>query len=241
MGKASRRKRERRYGACEPPEFSNHGAGDLTVGRTPVIYRYLEEEAHVLCWTDGGQIPVRQALYYRTLEGSTGRADVEDSMHRRVQGMSLSQIQNPNAGPSPVRIAPGANIGLMEFTNCTFAGPQGVSYIAHGTLSQNHPSALVLCLSTELSRATAEAIDHKCKYCVEVDLSRLKRAIDIHVGAVGVAKQVQYTDGDNRNTFLKDSRFRGQAEYRLAWEGVDQKNVWVDLPAGVARRVDIPL
>lgn len=231
MGKASRRKRERRV--LDTTESLDSAE--------PVIYRYLEEEGHVTAWTSGGRIPLRQALFYRNLEGEGGRADTEDSMHRTVEGMRLSQIQNPGPGPSHVRIGPGANIESLVFKDCTFSGPLGIHYVKDGKLSQHHPPSLVLCFSTTLSAKTAKAVDAKCKYCVRIlDIKRLRQIIDDQLGAKGEGRIVQYTTGDDRNTFLKSMTYCGQAEYRLAWEGLPNETVWVELPVGIAERVEIP-
>jgi hypothetical protein len=157
-------------------------------------------------------------------------------MHRTMTGMRLDQIQNPGAGPSPVRIAPGSNITGLEFNNCIF----GDTYISKGRLSQHHPAALVLCLSTTLSKSTAEAIDPKCKYCVRIlDVARLLEVIDRHLGVKGIARKVDYTTGDDRHTFLKGASHSPQNEFRLGWEGVARDDVWVELPPGIAERVDI--
>jgi hypothetical protein len=155
--------------------------------------------------------------------------------------MQLADIQNPEPGPSPFRFARGTNFDLLTIRNVTISGPKGTTHISHGSLSQQHPPALILCLSTELSAATARAIDPKCRYCVRIaDIYHLKQIIDAQLGAVGVARQVQYTDGDNRNTFLKSRCFSLQAEFRLAWEGVAHHDFWAELPPGMAERIDIP-
>jgi len=231
MGKARRLKLERR---------AQHLTDGLPISTVLTIYRYLEEESHVAAWTTGGRIPIRQALYYRNLEGEGGRADSEDAMHRTVTGMRLDQIQNSGKGRSPFMIGPGVNI-RMEFNDCVFAEPCGVYHIKEGKLSQHHPPCLILCLSTTLSAKTAKAIDAKCKFCVRIrDIDRLREVIDKKLDAKGRSQRVQYTTGDDRHTFLKSIAYRDQAEYRLAWEGVVTENVWVELPEGIAERVEIP-
>ncbi len=75
------------------------------------------------------------------------------------------------------------------------------------------------------------------KAVVEIlDVEGLRNALDRQIGVECVMRHCEYTETENRNTFLKSTKDSWQDEFRLFWKDVEGP-MQVLLPPGTARDV----
>lgn len=75
-----------------------------------------------------------------------------------------------------------------------------------------------------------------------LDIDKIKEVLDFSVGSVSVGRDCQYTNGYNRNHFLKSTDDEWQDEYRLFWNEYQETKdgmLWANIPKGLAKKVKI--
>lgn len=198
------------------------------------LYKYLDEHAHVDSWLRGGKIPLKQARHFRELEQTSGRADSEDAMRRRIRGVTLKELDGL------VVIDPGAECNIIG-TNLVLENESTTRGFHALEVQIRFPPMLMLCLSTRLSQETARSISPTCRYCVRImDLEALRARLDHQLKATSEVRAIEYTSGDDRGPFLKSAHLAQQYEFRLAWPGVTVEGFWASVPDGIAEEVAIP-
>lgn len=101
-----------------------------------------------------------------------------------------------------------------------------------------HEDGLILSFSVDLSSDIATRLHNK-EACVEiVDVGGLKQCVDEQLGVVGIAAMCEYTNGTDRNHFLKSTADDWQKEYRIFWPGSFPQSV--SIPGGLACVVKLP-
>ncbi|MCE6977280.1 hypothetical protein EI534_07670 [Pseudomonas frederiksbergensis] len=185
------------------------------------LYLYLNEHWHADTWVGGGSIPIKPASTYRTVERSGVFTPDENLIHK-------SEV----------------DLRSLEPHFCFGPGIQGVSIIgfnAGGVLIPDiHEADLyeedggILSFSWRLTASLARKM--KKTACVKIlDMPALKAAIDGQLGVASRSGYCEYTEGHERNHYLKSELDRWQAEYRLFWPITEQ--VEVVLPPGLAEHI----
>ncbi len=206
-------------------------------------YKYLEELSHAKAWVDGGEIPIKPAGSYLSLERE-GIMTPDEVLQLSAPGLPITPIKDrPGhfdiggmvdvwvSGGDPCALRTG---GRMTFENCTFNGVP-----VNGELFMKGEDPLILCF-TKADSAEKELADRMGKnFVVEItNLEKIKASIDRCLGVEGVFRDVLYTASGERNHFLKNDEDSWQQEFRIIWHTITAEDCWVALPPGCAKIVD---
>ncbi|NEU09412.1 hypothetical protein GZH53_13890 [Flavihumibacter sp. R14] len=209
--------------------------GEIIFNHFVKLYVYLEKEEWAESWVNGGSIPIYLNVKYWSDERD-GKLTPDELRQKLITG-----------GPSEVLEY---FIDLDRYTQ--IIGNGNIFEIGGKTyqidFNQRFEEALVLCMATELSQEVADSLTtdgKKKETCVQImKIHDLTKLICETLGRDCLTGDCQYTDGPNRNHFLKSTRDKNQKEFRLVWrlkpdESEQYKDgVWIDIPSGIAKRVD---
>ncbi len=185
-------------------------------------YLYLTKPEWVFPWIRGGVVPLFQA--------STYLSDERDGVMTPDENLIDTSTHDIKAFAGHIKVEGGATAIV---TNAIF---DGVHYPGTMVFHRKTEDGLVLCLANSKSAELAKRLGKRA--CVEInDVELLKRYIDRQLGVVGVMKACEYTDGHNRNHFLKSSHDSWQDEFRIFWP--EAKTTRVSIPSGIAKKVKI--
>ncbi|MCK7149762.1 hypothetical protein L8O47_02340 [Enterobacter roggenkampii] len=185
-------------------------------------YLYLTKSEWVSPWTRGGVVPLFQA--------STYLSDEREGVMTPDENLIDTSTHDIKAFSRFIEMQGG---GTATFINSTF---NGSFYPGTIKFEQRFEDGLVLCLANSKSTTLARRLGKRA--CVEIsDVELLKRHIDKQLGVAGFMRPCEYTDGHNRDHFLKSSLDSWQDEFRIFWSGV--KSTRVSIPSGIAREVKI--
>lgn len=186
------------------------------------LYLYLNELSHVDTWVNGGSVPIKPASTYRSLERGGILTPDENLIHKSA--VDLLSIPF-------MRFNPKATVKGLSFIGMTVNG-KPVPDIIDAALYEE--DGLILSFSYRVTKLVAKKMNKKA--CVKIlDIEALKQAIDSQIGVVSEAKSCQYTNGHQRNHFLKSELDYWQAEYRMFWPV--NTAVQVDIPPGTAELI----
>lgn len=186
-------------------------------------YLYLSEHWMASNWISGGPVPLYAASKYKKqdrnaiytpdenlIDTSTHR--VEDFRKRGVYIDDTSTIVLDN--------------GKVN----------GIHYPGEVRLQRRIEDGLILCMANRLSNHIAKRL--KKMACVEIkDVESLKLALDEQIGFSGEMEPCKYTDGHNRNHFLKSDLDAWQDEFRIVWVGAKPQEVIIPPNTGIKVRV----
>ncbi|OOL34024.1 hypothetical protein BOO94_30710 [Pseudomonas sp. FSL W5-0299] len=181
------------------------------------LYLYLNEHSHADTWINGGVIPIQPASTYRKLERDGIYTPDENLIHKSPFDLfSLSPVLDLRG------------FGHFSMNNLMVNGVQ-VPNVSDVSLYEE--DGLILSFSCRYKKKTA--IRMKKKACVKIlDVDALKKHLDEKLGVEAIAKDCEYTQGHERNHFLKSNADQWQAEFRMFWPILER--VEVELPPGVA-------
>ncbi|RTN83063.1 hypothetical protein [Enterobacter asburiae] len=185
-------------------------------------YLYLTKPEWVFPWIRGGVVPLFQA--------STYISDEREGVMTPDENLIDTSTHDIKAFGNLIKFEGG---GTVTFTDSTFNGS-----FHPGTIKfeQRFEDGLVLCLANSKSSDLARRLGKRA--CVEIsDVELLKRNIDRQLGISGVMRSCEYTDGHNRDHFLKSNLDSWQDEFRIFWRGA--KSTRVSIPSGIAKEVKI--
>lgn len=190
-------------------------------------YLYLTKQQYVRPWIEGGPIPISLASKFIGDARRGTQTPDENQFHRsNVDLTSLSPLIQIGTVVDLTIIGAKINgVPQPDIVNATYGSEDG----------------LVVCLANSLSRSIGERLGKKA--CVEIqDVAALKTCIDEQLGTDGIMRECQYTDGHERDTFLKSRADDWQDEFRIYWPIVIN-NAEVSIPAGLAKEMifDPPL
>lgn len=185
-------------------------------------YLYLTKKEWVFPWTRGGVVPLFQA--------STYLSDERDGVMTPDENLIDTSTHDIKAFGNLVKMDGG---GTIKFIDSTI---DGVMHKGTIKFERKIEDGLVLCLantkSTELARKLGKVA------CIEIrDVEQLKVHLDKQIGIPSVMAQCEYTNGHNRNHFLKSSLDSWQDEFRIFWPGA--KSTRVSIPSGAAKQVKL--
>ncbi|HDW0150894.1 TPA: hypothetical protein ROH98_003324 [Enterobacter asburiae] len=185
-------------------------------------YLYLTKAEWVFPWIRGGVVPLFQA--------STYLSDERDGVMTPDENLIDTSTHDIKAYGNLARIQGG---GSISFTNSTI---NGVFHPGTIKFEQRVEDGLVLCLANSKSSEIARRLGKRA--CVEIsDVEHLKRYLDRQLGIESAMRACEYTNGHNRNHFLKSSLDSWQDEFRIFWPGA--KSTRVSIPSGMAKKVKI--
>lgn len=187
--------------------------------------RYLTELAHADAWINGGKIPIFPAGTYLSNERGGIYTPDENRLLRSNRDISLLP---PGFGP--------LNAGYTFAASNTYNGAR----LPDIFVSAGFQEALVLCMSNDVDADAAGRMGKAA--CVRIlNVERLKAILDEQAGSVSRMGRCTYTDEQRQiDHFVKSLDDKWQDEFRFAWPGLD-KEVWVELPPGVAEPVDLEI
>ena len=183
-------------------------------------YLYLTKKEWVSPWTRGGVVPLYRASRYLS--------DERNGVMTPDEHLVDASTHDLNAFKGIIEIRGNSTV---TFTDTII---NGTLHKGSMHFDRKVEDGLVLCL------ANSKSIELSIKLgkiaCVEIlDIDFLKRHLDKQIGITSLMKECEYTDGHNRNHFLKSSLDAWQDEFRLFWPGAD--SVRVSIPSGIAKEV----
>lgn len=184
-------------------------------------YLYLTKKEWQEPWVNGGSIPVSLAsTYLRQDRGGIYTPD-ETLIHDspvdiqsfspffKVFGKNITATGNTFNG-----------VKLPDVKNAAFFREDGI----------------ILSFCHVASPEIRDRLEKAC--CVKIlDVGALKKVIDKQLGVKGTVGPCDYTEGHQRNHFLKSTEDRWQQEYRMFWPA--KASMQVKLPPGIAVPIDI--
>ncbi len=188
------------------------------------LYVYLETEAHVRTWVEGGELPIKSASAYLDQE-QRGSLTPDETFVFSGVGVDPRQAM-PYAGWP---------LGATVINSVIIGGPR-TSIISE----YRREDGLVLCFAKVLSERIARGFDRR--YCVKVnDWAMLKLDLDRQLGEVGQAGPCQYPAHSylyQRGPFHKGVVNWWQREFRFYWPKIPgPRNV--NLPPETAVAVSV--
>ncbi|HGF0769551.1 TPA: hypothetical protein ACF7ZB_001869 [Kluyvera georgiana] len=185
-------------------------------------YLYLTKKEWVFPWTRGGIVPLYQASNYLS--------DERIGVMTPDENLIDTSTHDIKAFGGSVKIEGGGTI------LCTNSNLNGQFYPGTVKFEQRVEDGLVLCLANKKSAEVAEKLGKRA--CVEIsDVERLKYFLDRQIGINGIMRSCEYTNGHNRNHFLKSHLDSWQDEFRIFWPGA--KSIRVSIPSGIAKEVKL--
>ena len=176
-------------------------------------------------WIYGGEVPISLASsYLSTLRSGTKTPDENLINDMNIDIQELRPL---------ISISEGGG-----FRNATFQGNfvngRRLPDVHDGNYF--HEDGLILSFSLLKSGELAARLGKKA--CVKIqDIESLKHGVDSQLGLSGTSRDCEYTDGPNRNHFLKSSADSWQQEHRIFWPCNSPRSVV--LPSGIAELVTL--
>lgn len=184
-------------------------------------YLYLTQKKWVQPWIKGGVVPLFSASKYLSDERSGVFTPDENLIDTSTHDVKNYSGMITMEGDSTLTI-----------TNSFVRG----TFHSRMVFDQKIENGLVLCLANSKSIDIAKRLGKEA--CVEIlNVDLLKRYLDKQIGANSIMRPCEYTDGHNRNHFLKSSQDAWQDEFRIFWPGVD--SLRVSIPSGIGREVKL--
>lgn len=172
-------------------------------------YLYLTELSWVDPWVTGGNVPLKIASTYKSIER---------------QGIYTPDENLIDSSTHDVNMFKGAL--SIENSDVTIYGAviDGVPYREVMKFDRKIEDGLVLCLANRRSNYIAKRL--KKKTCVKIfDVNKLKKLLDDQIGVESQMGPCSYTDTHHRHHFLKSDMDAWQEEFRLFWPGVGSTSV----------------
>ena len=194
----------------------------------PVVakYLYLAAESHADTCVRGGMIPIKLASTYLSDQRAATRTPDEGRIYDSAVDLEVYQ---------PVVRFVGDGFRNITLTKIFKDGQKLPDVFG---ASRYRDDGLILSFCNQNSEAVARRFNRQV--CVQIlDIGALKRCIDQQIGIKGIMAPCRYTTDHQRNHFLKSTEDAWQQEYRLFWARTDDKERWVQINTGLARRVDI--
>lgn len=205
------------------------------------LYLYLTEKDWAEAWVNGGKIPIKVASTYKA-DYRDGIFTPDENIVRELKGLDenifTSHIMSgdPNLGEnSSTQIRIGKLVVVENTPNGRVEKIMGenIDYLA------KYEEGYIQSFSNTLSEDVMEKF--KKKACVQiVNPEELEKIISAQLNLKCIAQKCKYTDGKNRNHFLKSVNDEWQDEFRFFWKkdsAEEPKEIWVDIPANSGKIV----
>ena len=189
------------------------------------VYLYLSKSCWTKPWLEGGEIPISLASTYRRNERS-GIYTVDENLINDL-GFEIEELH------PLVRLGSGGGLRGATIRN-NYVNGRKLPETEKGNYYQD--DGLILSFSLIESSAIARRISKEA--CVKIlDVDRLKLCVDNQLGVEGTMLICEYTDGPNRNHFLKSEEDSWQREFRMFWPDSQARSVV--LPSGIGELVEL--
>jgi len=189
------------------------------------IYLYLSKREWVKAWLEGGEIPISLASSYQRSERS-GIYTVDENLINDL-GFEIEELR------PLIKLGKGGGLRGATIRN-NYVNGRKMPEAEDGNYYQD--DGLILSFSLKKSSEIGQRMNKEA--CVKIlDVDRLKMCIDEQLGVEGTMTSCEYTDGANRNHFLKSVEDHWQYEFRMFWPGSQARSVV--LPIGIAKLVDL--
>lgn len=244
MGKASRRKKEKKLGAIQshgprpfdvsllkkPNLLESLGTRliftpQLVISQHPQfsgpVYRFCNDEA-LAKGMEAGAVPLSTIAYIKGLENgaATDRRELEYS----------SDVYSATLQPGTPQAAVAAQFGIKVAGNGS-VGIENIRFEAH------YPNAFILCTTLDFDGMFKDG--RFGKFCVEIPdpekyYSAITRHLEAHASVnSGTAMAVNYAERDGKNFegtvseigFTKPTRFSPENEFRFLWTSTDESKI----------------
>lgn len=201
-------------------------SGKNQIVRDGAKYVYLPQEWMVKTWIDGGKLPIKPSITYKSDERKQQMTPDENLvLHSNMSLQDAHQLGFDFQG----------HMQFISFSNNVTSTGQTIPDIYIRELKEEN--GLVLCFANSYSKSIAARFDRK--FCVRInDIELLKNTIENQLGATGISGNCNYTIDHNRNTFLKHIEDAWQDEFRIFWPTLKDE-VLVDIPQGSATAVAV--
>lgn len=182
-------------------------------------YLYLTEIDFKKPWIEGGDVPL--ALASRYVSSEREGVMTPDENHVFDSPLGIKGL------PPAMSFGPKFQARNFQIKGFRLNG----RVLPDMVINQYYEDGAVLCLSNSCSEETARRFGKQI--CLRInDVNVLKGEVDRQMGVASKMSACNYTDGPERNTFLKSSADSWQDEFRLFWLNCEAK--WVNLPPGMA-------
>jgi len=189
------------------------------------LFLYLTKKQWVDAWINGGEIPISLASSYL----SPIRSGTKTPDENLINDMNIDIQQLLPL----ISIGEGGGLRNANFQN-NFVNGRLSPEVQDGNYF--HEDGLILSFSLQQSREIAVRMGKGS--CVKIqDINHLKLCVDNQLGINGTLRVCEYTDGPNRNHFLKSVADSWQQELRIFWSGSIEKSVV--LPSGIAKLISL--
>lgn len=173
--------------------------------RSKFLYLTRKEWAH--SWVHGGKVPIQLASHYKR-DYRDGIYTPDENTLRHLEGMHenyLRVLVNDQSG--------GKSQITMNVQHVLVDGKEvGKNVFYH----QGRQDGLILSFCNHFSSQTAHKLGKQT--CVVIqDVYGLMEQISGQIGVQGEARDCRYTNGIQRNHFLKGINDKWQDEFRLFW------------------------
>ena len=171
-------------------------------------YLYLNEINHAETWIKGGEMPIGMASKYKS-ELREGTKTPDENL--------IEQSNFPVAGLKPY----GIDLDCPIYNSTFDLGPG----LLVDVKEHYREDGRLLSFCNHFSEKTAIKFGNK-KACVKIlNIEKTKKKLDKRLGQMGIMKDCAYTDGHQRNHFLKSTKDAWQDEFRIFWNVHKSENI----------------
>lgn len=202
------------------------------------LYIYLGSKDFVRAWVEGGKVPINPASKFKSLDrAGTQTPDEMVNILTKVTSREAYELFCQVMGHDPR--AP----TRTDMHNMQLETQDGQIFRLSGSVTRFEQESYISCMSTiGTKKKLEEWASTPTPKVACVELLKREELANIVSAALGVPTyegQLGYTAGDQRGHFMKSVEDSWQCEYRMAWLKDGSRPITVELPAGMAREVDL--
>ena len=197
------------------------------------VYKYLSNEEFASTWINGGQVPIFPASAYRNVD-RRGTGTPDEVINQKFSSKAIKRAFEINAFGFDRNF-----LGAVQMHNVTIQGfPNQLNPLhIYGAFARFEQDALVDCYACELSEILMKRLETK-NTCIEIsNIDALLDEFDRQIGIESKRGKVIYTNGLERDHFLKGEEDAWQNEFRAIWTVPDAAKLEIFVPAGFCKRV----
>lgn len=195
-------------------------------------FLYLTKKEFATAWVEGGTIPVSLASKYRSLERD-GIYTPDENIARKLTGVPEDKFKRiVDIDESKLGKGSSVNVNIGNFFEDDKLVGKDIEYKA------KFVDGYILSFSHTASEEVMEKFKDK-EVCLEIfNLQELEDEISSQLNIKGIIDKCKYTDGKDRDVFLKSVHDSWQDELRIYWEPVEadpKQQLSVNIKAGTGK------